>query len=83
MVGSVTTLSKVLVVAVTVAHIILSLVDPIDDIMLAILQGSLSAITSTPRARRFLSPQLLSYERTTDSALLSRGGRMKFVVCLR
>ena len=50
-------------VAVTVERfkvaLILSLVDPIDDVLVAMLRRCLSAIASEPTAGRVLSPQPL------------------------
>ena len=51
--------SVAVTILLAVALVILSLVDPMDDVVMAILPRFISALVSAPRARRFLSPRPL------------------------
>ena len=70
------------VAIVTDVALILLLVNPIDDVLMAILRRSPSALASAPRARRVLIPQPLqnfqvpSLRRLRTSHLIPRARRV-------
>ena len=58
---AVAVVASITILPVTILHValILLLVDPIDDVLMAVMFRFPSAIASSPRARRVLSPQPL------------------------